>query len=78
MRSGSHTLTALQLLAIFNVLKDVGGKVNLIDLRSSLLEVLRKVSAKTKIQSIKRCKVNLIDLRSWLLEVLLSVITSDR
>jgi len=39
-------LTALQLLAIFNVLKDVGGKVNLIDLRSSLLEVLRKVSAK--------------------------------
>jgi hypothetical protein len=27
------------LLAIFNELKDVGGKVNLIDLRSSLLEV---------------------------------------
>ena len=48
MRSGSHTLTALQLLAIFTVLKDVGGKVNLIDLRSSLLEVSREKSAQKK------------------------------
>jgi ubiquinone/menaquinone biosynthesis C-methylase UbiE len=56
VRSGSHTLTALQLLAIFNVLKDVGGKVNLIDLRSSLLEVLREKSAQKKRKKIKVLK----------------------